>query len=90
MGDSNIVTIVKFCSFPTFAEAKEAQHYDHLHMKAVSFATVTGIDLEIIRENKLHIPNEGGYEALDQYISSNNIEVVDRSLSGNEIEVENG
>lgn len=74
------MTLIKVCSFSTFEESKESQHYDHLHMKAVSFATVTGIDLAVIKENNLHIPNENGYGALDQYISSNNIEVVDRSL----------
>ena len=69
------MTIVKVCSFPTFEESKEAQHYDHLHMKAVSFASVTNIDLAIIKENNLHIPNENGYETLDQYIADNSIDL---------------
>lgn len=74
------MTIVKVCSFSTFQESKEAQHYDHLHMKATSFAVVTGINVAIIKENNLHILNENGYEALDQYILNNNIEVVDCNL----------
>lgn len=69
------MTIVKVCSFPTFQEAKEAQQYDHLHMKATKFAVVTGINVAIIKENNFHIKNENGYEALDQYITANNIEV---------------
>lgn len=69
------MTIVKVCSFSTFQEAKEAQHYDHLHMKATSFAVVTGINVTIIKENNLHIKNKNDYEALDQYIATNNIEV---------------
>jgi hypothetical protein len=74
------MTIIKVCSFSTFAEAKEAQHYDHLHMKATAFAVVTGINVATIKENNLHILNENGYEALDQYILNNNIEVVDCNL----------
>lgn len=69
------MTIVKICSFSTFQEAKEAQHYDHLHMKATGFAVVTGINVSIIKENNLHIKNENGYEALDKYIATNNIDV---------------
>ena len=69
------MTIVKVCSFSTFQEAKEAQHYDHLHMKATRFAVVTGINIAIIKDNNLHIRSENGYEALDQYIATNNIEV---------------
>jgi hypothetical protein len=67
------MTKIKICVFSTFAEAKEAQNYDHSYMKAISFATVTGIDLAIIREKNLHTPTQNGYEALDQYIDKNNI-----------------
>lgn len=65
----------KYCTFPTFSECKEAQYYDHLHMKAVEFATVTGLDLSVIKENSLHIQNENGFDAMDKYIVDNNIEL---------------
>ena len=67
------MTKIKICVFSTFAEASEAQNYDHLHQKAVSFSTVTGIDLSIIKQNNLHIKDEKGFTALDQYIATNNI-----------------
>ena len=65
----------KYCAFPTFLECKEAQNYDHLHMKAVSFATVTGLDLSVIKENNLQIRSENGFTALDNYIAENNFEI---------------
>jgi hypothetical protein len=49
-------------------------------MKATAFAVVTGINVAIIKKNNLHIKTENGYEALDQYILNNNIEVVDCNL----------
>lgn len=70
----------KYCVFPTFLECKEAQNYDHLYMKAVSFAAVTGLDLSVIKENSLHIQNENGFDTLDNYIADNNIEIENPEL----------
>lgn len=68
--------MTKICIFSTFAEAVEAQNYDHLHQKAVSFSTITGIDMQIIKQNNLHIKDEVGFTALDQYIEANNVSLA--------------
>lgn len=69
----------KFVFFPTFEEAKAAQEYDHLYQKAVGLATVSGIDLSIIRENNLHILQDGVFP-LESYIVENNVAVIDQKL----------
>jgi len=65
----------KFCTFNTFADCSESQHYDHLYQKAIDLATVTGVDLQIVRDNNLHIQDENGVFPLDQYLIENNIEL---------------
>jgi len=67
--------MIRLCEFDTFEACSEAQHYDHLYQKAVDLATVTGVDLAIVRENNLHIQDENGVFPLDQYIVENNIEL---------------
>lgn len=54
MGDNNLM--IKLCVFDTFEECKEAEQYDHNYQKAISLAGVTGVDINIIRDNNLHIP----------------------------------
>lgn len=67
--------MIKLCEFDTLEDCSESQHYDHLYQKAVSLATVTGVDLNIVRENNLHIQDENGVFPLDQYLIDNNIEL---------------
>lgn len=67
--------MIKLCKFNNFQDCKDSQHYDHLYQKAVNLATVTGVDLAIMRENNLHIQNENGVFPLDQYLVDNNIEL---------------
>lgn len=69
------MTKIKICVFNTFNEAKEAQHYDHIYQKAIKFAMVTGVNINIIRQNSLHVQDENGVFPLDQYILDNDIEV---------------
>ena len=73
MGHS--ISMIKLCEFDTFEACNEAQHYDHLYQKAIDLATVTGVDLQIIRKNNLHIQDENGVFPLDQYIAENNANV---------------
>jgi hypothetical protein len=73
------MALLRFNVFPSFEEAMEGQQYDHFYQKAVGLATVTGIDLEIIRENNLHILQDGVFP-LENYVVENNIEVIDKEL----------
>ena len=66
--------MIKLCEFNTFEACSEAEHYDHLYQKAVSLAGVSGVDLQIVRENNLHIQDENGVFPLDKYLSDNNID----------------
>lgn len=70
---------MKINIFDTFSEAKEAQEYDHLYQKAVAFSTVSGVDLSVIRDNNLHIIQNGVFP-LESYIIENNIEIEDQDL----------
>ena len=63
---------MKFNIFDTFEEACEAERYDHFFQKALGFATATGVDFNLIRENQLHIEVDGVLP-LDSYISENEI-----------------
>ncbi len=71
--------LLRFNSFSTFQKAKEGQEYDHLYQKAVGLATVSGVDLGLIRQNNLHILQNGAFP-LETYLSENNIEVLDLGL----------
>jgi len=73
------MALLRFNVFPSFEEAMEGQQYDHSYQKAVGLATVTGIDLEIIRENNLHILQDGVFP-LENYVVENNIKVIDEQL----------
>lgn len=63
--------MTKFCVFNTFEECKEAEHYDHNYQKAISLSSASGVDLNIIRENNLHIQENNGDYPLDNYIEQN-------------------
>ena len=65
--------MIKLCEFDTFEECNEAEHYDHLYQKAVSLASVSGVDLDIVRENNLHIQDKNGVFPLDKYVLDNNL-----------------
>lgn len=67
--------MIKLCVFNNFDACKEAQNYDHLYQKAIKFAMATGININIIRQNNLHVQGENGVFPLDQYILDNDIEV---------------
>jgi len=71
---------VKYNIFSTFAEAVEAQNYDHLFQKALGFATASGVEFDVIRELNLHIKNEAGELPLDQYIAGNGIVIEDKAI----------
>jgi len=73
------MALLRFNVFPSFQEAMEGQLYDHLYQKAVGMATVTGIGLEVIRENNLHIFQDGAFP-LESYVVENNIEVIDQEI----------
>jgi hypothetical protein len=73
------MALLRFNRFSSFLETKQAQKYDHLYQKAVGMATVTGIGLEVIRENNLHIFQDGAFP-LESYIVENNIEVIDEEI----------
>jgi hypothetical protein len=70
---------MKINIFDTFFEAKQAQEYDHFYQKAVGLATVSGVDLEFIRDNQLFLI-ENGLFLLENYVNENNIEVIDKDL----------
>ena len=70
---------IKINIFNSFAEAKQAQEYDHLYQKAVGLATVCEVSLEIIRENNLHILQDGVFP-LESYVIENNIVIPDLDL----------
>ena len=70
---------MKINIFDTFAEAKQAQEYDHLYQKAVGLATVCEVSLETIRQNNLHILQDGVFP-LETYVIENNIEIYDLNL----------
>lgn len=63
----------KFCIFNTFGECKEAEQYDHLYQKAIGLSTTSGVDVNIIRNNNLHIPIESNIFPLDQYLLDNDL-----------------
>lgn len=63
---------IKLCVFSSFEACSKAQHYDHLYQKAIDFASVTGIDLNIVREKNLNL-QENGVFLIDKYIEENNI-----------------
>lgn len=69
----------KFIFFPSFQEAKSAQEYDHMYQKVVGLATITGIDLEVVRNENLHHLNEGKF-LIEDYITENNISVSDETI----------
>lgn len=69
----------KFVFFPTFRETKIAQEYDYNYQKAVAFATISGVDLAIIKSENLHQLNDGKF-LLENYVVQNNIEVPDDKL----------
>jgi hypothetical protein len=66
--------MIKLCIFDTFEECKEAENYDHNYQKAIELAMTSGVDLDIIRQNNLHIQNEENVFLLDVYMQENNIE----------------
>ena len=70
---------MKINIFNTFEEAKQAQEYDHLYQKAVALATVCEVSLETVRQNNLHILQNGVF-LLEDYIIENNIQIYDLDL----------
>jgi hypothetical protein len=70
---------IKINIFDTFQEAKQAQEYDHLYQKAVDLATICEVSLETIRQNNLHILQDGVFP-LEAYVIENNIEIYDLDL----------
>jgi hypothetical protein len=70
---------MKINIFDTFQKAKQAQEYDHLYQKAVELATVCEVSLETIRQNNLHILQDGVF-ALENYVIENNIVIHDLDL----------
>jgi len=70
---------IKINIFDTFQEAKQAQEYDHLYQKAVELATICEVSLETIRQNNLHILQDGVF-ALETYVIENNIVIHDLDL----------
>jgi len=70
---------MKINIFDTFEEAKQAQEYDHLYQIAVALATVCEVSLETVRQNNLHILQDGVFP-LEDYIIQNNIEIYDLDL----------
>ena len=65
--------------FDTFAESKQAQEYDHLYQRAVALATVCEVSLETVRQNNLHILQDGVFP-LETYVIENNIVIPDLDL----------
>lgn len=70
---------MKINIFDTFEEAKQAQEYDHLYQIAVALATVCEVSLETVRQNNLHILQDGVFP-LEDYVIQNNIEIYDLDL----------
>lgn len=70
---------MKINIFDTFAESKQAQEYDHLYQRAVNLATVCEVSLETIRQNNLHILQDGVFP-LETYVIENNIVIPDLDL----------
>lgn len=70
---------MKINIFDTFEEAKQAQEYDHLYQIAVALATVCEVSLETVRQNNLHILQDGVF-LLEDYVIQNNIEIYDLDL----------
>lgn len=71
---------MKYNIFSTFAEAVEAQNYDHLFQKALGFATASGVEFDLIRELNLHIKNEAGELPLDRYIEENAVIIESQQI----------
>ena len=70
---------MKINIFNTFEEAKWAQEYDHLYQIAVALATVCEVSLETVRQNNLHILQDGVFP-LEVYAVENNIVIPDLDL----------
>lgn len=70
---------MKINIFDTFEEAKQAQEYDHLYQIAVALATVCEVSLETVRQNNLHILQDGVFP-LEAYVIENDIEIYDLDL----------
>lgn len=70
---------MKINIFNTFQEAKQAQKYDHLYQIAVALATVCEVSLETVRQNNLHILQDGVFP-LEIYVIENNVVIPDLDL----------
>ena len=70
---------MKINIFNTFEEAKWAQEYDHLYQIAVALATICEVSLKTVRQNNLHILQDGVFP-LEDYVIQNNIEIHDLDL----------
>ena len=70
---------MKINIFDTFEEAKQAQEYDHLYQIAVALATVCEVSLETVRQNNLHILQDGVFP-LEAYVIENDIVIPDLDL----------
>jgi hypothetical protein len=70
---------MKINIFNTFEQAKQAQEYDHLYQRAVALATVCEVSLEAVRQNNLHILQDGVF-ALETHVIENNIVIHDLDL----------
>jgi hypothetical protein len=70
---------MKINIFNTFEEAKQAQEYDHLYQIAVALATICEVSLETVRQNNLHILQDGVFP-LEVYVVENNIVIPDLDL----------
>ena len=70
---------MKINIFNAFEQAKQAQEYDHFYQIAVALATVCEVSLETVRENNLHILQDGVFP-LEVYVVENNIVIPDLDL----------
>ena len=70
---------MKINIFNTFEEAKQAQEYDYFYQIAVALATVCEVSLETVRQNNLHILQDGVFP-LETHVIENNIVIHDLDL----------
>ena len=70
---------MKINIFNTFEEAKQAQEYDDFYQIAVALATVCEVSLETVRQNNLHILQDGVFP-LETHVIENNIVIHDLDL----------
>lgn len=70
---------MKINIFDTFLEAKEAQEYDYNYQKIIGLSLASGIVAQVIRDNNLHILQDGRFP-LEDYIAENSIKIPDLEI----------